>query len=464
MKRFPYSLCIAFCCLTATQVFALDNTYINRPKTYQDVKTAYEQLMAGKPSKAQRLEFMRATMRESRLGAVRADRLFHNFEGSYSLDPGIPGVMESTLLTRSSSQSQAKGYRREILYAQAISNDPRYSLHAMNSPLKRSWGNTDADITFHHQSTGLFGRIEVKDYSVNSQTTNLKKLKIQINKMAMEAKYSGQPQFWMNRREVLPELRLYAADKGVIILGNVSTGQTLKGNVISSREGLDRYEKEIVKADRTKTAIAGAQLAFGALMLIDSMPTAWNDYQLATNPDTESTQAWLRFGESGSKVFTGGAMTVAGSAEITRRVAATRFQAGPEVQGKLFRLGRTGGITSVVAMGLAEGFSIARYRYGDVSSKDFWTEQWVMGTSASGGLIGSWTGGLASAVFVKNPIWGALVGGATGTRVGEKFGVKTAEWQYEWKFARIDEEFGKFVYQCYGLDKGDGHCLQLRQN
>jgi hypothetical protein len=462
MKSPHHSLCITFCCLMANQVFALDNTYTPKPKTYQEVKTAYEQLMAGKPSKAQRLEFMRATVRESRLGGVRADWFFHNFEGIYSLDPTKPGVEKSVLLTRSSSQNQAKGYRREILYAQAISNDPRYSLHAMNAPLKRTWGNTDADIVFQHKPTGHFGRIEVKDYSFQSQENLQVKLKKQIDKMAKEAKYSGQPQFWMNRREVHPEIFRYATSKGIYVFGNVSTGQTLKGNVISSREALDSYSREINKVDRTRTAIAGAQFAFGALMLIDSMPNAWNDYQSAIN--SESEQTWLRFGESGSKALTGGAMTVAGGAEMTRRVAATRFQAVPELQGKFYRLGRAGGITSVVAMGLAEGFAIARYRNGDVSSKDFWTSQWVMSASASGGLIGSWTGGLASAMLVKNPISGALVGGGAGSWFGQKLGAKTAETYYDWQFAKLDEGLGKFVYQCYGIDNTNGSCLQLSQH
>lgn len=224
---------------------------------------------------------------------------------------------------------------------------------------------------------------------------------------------------------------------------------------------MDRLDYEITKVDRTRNAIAGAQFAFGALMLIDSVPNAWNDYQSAMNPDSESAQAWLRLGESGSKVLTGGAMTVAGGAEMTRRIAATRFKAGPELQGKFYRLGRAGGITSVVAIGLAEGFAIARYRNGDISSKDFWTEQWVMSTAAGGGLIGSWTGALTSTVLVKNPMWGALVGGTAGSWVGEKVGAQTAETYYEIKFAKLDEEYGKFVYQCYGVEHGDATCLKV---
>lgn len=77
-----------------------------------------------------------------------------------------------------------KGYRRELLYAVELHNDPRYMLLSMNEPLKRKWGNTDADLMVRHQATGLAGRVEVKDYSRRSQYTNLRDLKIQIDKMA----------------------------------------------------------------------------------------------------------------------------------------------------------------------------------------------------------------------------------------------------------------------------------------
>ena len=443
-------------CLAAGHAFALDASSSNKVNAYREIKTSYEQFLGGQPSKAARLDYMRTIVRESQLGTARADRLYHNFEGRYSIDPRIPGVEKTVILTQSSNPNQAKGYRRELLYAVSIHNDPNFSLEAMNKPLKRPWGNTDADIVFRNKSTGLYGRIEVKDYSLNSQTTNLKKLKIQIDKMAKEARYTGQPQVWINRREVHDEVLKYAKSKGVFVLDRVSTGQSPNAKTISSTEAWGRVDREIIRVNRTRTAVASGQLAFGAWMLADSMPNAWEDYQAALNPDTESTQAWLRFGESGSKAFAGGAMTASGGSAL-----ASKF-AGAELQGSLYRYGRVGGVTALAALGASEVFAIARYRNGDVSSRDFWTTQYVMGTSASGGAVGGWIGTISGALVTKNPYLTTLAGttgGTVGAGVGDIVGRKTSEIYYEWKFAKLDEAFGKFVYRCYGIENGDGHCL-----
>lgn len=448
MKLILYFQGAILFCLAAGHAFALDASSSNKVNAYPEFKTSYEQFLEGNPSKAARLEKMRSVVRESRLGAARADKLYHNFEGRYSIDPRIPGVETTVRLTRSSSPNQAKGYRRELLYAVSIYNDPRFSLEAMNKPLKRPWGNTDADIVFRNKSTGLYGRIEVKDYSINSQMRLGKKLKTQIDKMANEARYTGQPQVWMNRRAVHPAIRKYAEDRGIFVLERVSTGQMSNGKTISSTEAWGRVDREIIRVNRTRTAVASGQLAFGAWMLADSMPNAWEAYQAVLNPDTESTQAWLRFGESGSKAFAGGAMTVSGGSAL-----ASKF-AGAELQGSLYRYGRVGGVTALAALGVSEVFAIARYRNGDVSSRDFWTTQYVMGTSASGGAVGGWIGTISGALVTKNPYLTTLAGtagGTMGTVVGDYVGHKTSETYYDGKFAKLDQEFGKFVYARYGV-------------
>ncbi len=435
-------------CMAAGHAFALDASSSNGVNAYREVKTSYEQFLEGKPSKAARLDYMRAIVRESRLGATRADRLYHNFDGRYSIDPRIPGVETTGRLTRSSNPNQAKGYRRELLYAVSIHNDPNFSLEAMNKPLKRPWGNTDADIEFRNKSTGLYGRIEVKDYSINSQMSLSKKLKIQIDKMAKEARYTGQPQVWVNRRAVHPAIRKYAEDRGIFVLERVSTGQMSNGKTISSTDAWGRVDREIIRVNRTRTAVASGQLAFGAWMLADSMPNAWEDYQAALNPNTESTQAWLRFGESGSKAFAGGVMTASGGSAL-----ASKF-AGAELQGNLYRYGRVGGVTALAALGVSEVFAIARYRNGDVSSRDFWTTQYVMGTSASGAAVGGWIGTISGALVTKNPYLTTLAGtagGGLGTMLGDMVGTTTSKSYYEWKFAKLDEAFGKFVYAQYGI-------------
>lgn len=227
----------------------------------------------------------------------------------------------------------------------------------------------------------------------------------------------------MNRRAVHPAIRKYAEDRGILVLDKVFTGQSSNGNTISSREAWGRVDREIIKVGRTRTAVASGQLAFDAWMLVDSMPNAWEAYQAVLNPDTYSTQAWLRFGESGSKAFAGGALTASGGSAL-----ASKF-VGAELQGNLYRYGRVGGVTALAALGVSEVFAIARYRNGDVSSRDFWTTQYVMGTSASGGAVGGWIGTISVALVTKNPYLTTLAGttgGTVGVGVGDIVGRKTS--------------------------------------
>ncbi|MBK9616626.1 MAG: hypothetical protein IPO35_14375 [Uliginosibacterium sp.] len=195
--------------------------------SFKEAKTWHEQFMQGAPTKAQRLEAMRTLVTSSPVGARGLRQIYQNFEGRYSIDPTIPGLEKSVLMQRSASKQQAKGYRREVLYAVAYHNDPRFSVVEMNRPLKRPWGNTDADLVIQHHPTGLYGRIEVKDYSLNSQRTNLQKLKAQIDKMSLEGKKTGQLQLWMNARPVIPEIYKFAESRGVYVSENVKTGKAI---------------------------------------------------------------------------------------------------------------------------------------------------------------------------------------------------------------------------------------------
>jgi len=317
----------------------------------------------------------------------------------------------------------------------------------MNRVLKRSWGNTDADLVIRHK-TGLYGRIEVKDYSLNSQVTHLKDLKIQIDKMAKEGRSTGQPQFWINRREVHPEIRQYASGYGIHVLGNVSTGRTSINNTMSAKEALNQVDQQFIKTARTRATLGGGLSGYGAGILVYSAPAAWDDLQTALNSSTSSTQAWLRFGENGSSTLAGGGMLLSGGSLMASRYASEGLQ------GKLYSLGRTGGIYSPIIHGLSEVFLVSRYGAGDVSSREFWTTQWVLGSSASGGMSGAWLGGAIGTLIGKTPLsteLGSFFGSSGGTWMGKKLGDETASTYYDWKFTKLDQEFGKFVYSRYGV-------------
>lgn len=424
---------------------------IIKSSSYQDVKTWHEQFMQGQPTKAQRLEAVREIVRTSNFGDRGLNSIYKNFDGKYSLDTTIPGIEKSALLTRSASASQAKGYRRELLYAVSLHNDPRYSVVEMNRPQKRSWGNTDFDIVFKHHSSNQYGRIEVKDYSPDSQTTNLAKLKTQIDKMAREGRYSGQPQLWINARPVVSDVRSYAESRGVLVLENVKTGTKASKapGAISADVALGQVDQHIKRAVNTRTMIAAGQLGFGAWMLLGSAPMALESAHALLNEENggETTQ-WLRFGEQASYAAAGTGMVLSSGISLASRYASEANQA------RLFSTGRYVGQLAWVGLVAAEGFQIARYSKRDVSDREFWTNQWVLGSAATGGYFGSLAGGaLAGFVFKAPPAVaaGSVTGGSGGAWLGESLARSTANAWYEHKFAGIDERFGKRVYARYGL-------------
>jgi len=425
---------------------------LNKLSTYQVVKTWHEQFMQGQPTKAQRLEAMREIVRTSGFGDRGLKSIYKNFEGNYALDPTIPGVEKSTLLTRSASASQAKGYRRELLYAVSLHNDPQYSVVEMNRPQKRAWGNTDFDIVFRHHSSNQYGRVEVKDYSPDSQNTNLNKLKIQIEKMAREGRYSGQQQVWINARPVVQNLRSYAESRGVLVLENVKTGTTTSKvpGAISADAALGQVDQLFKRAVYTRTMIAAGQLGFGASMLLGSAPMALESAYALLNEENsgEVVTRGLRFGEYASYAMAGTGMVLSSGMSLASRYTSEANQV------RLFSTGRYVGQLAWVGLVAAEGFQIARYNKGDVSDREFWTNQWVLGSMATGSYLGSLIGGaLAGFVFKAPPtiVAGSVTGSAGGAWLGESLARSTANAWYEHKFAGVDERFGKRVYARYGL-------------
>lgn len=430
--------------ITERSALGFDTSKLHAGMTYQETKIWQERFLAGAPTKSEQVEAMRTVIRTSHVEERGLRNIFKNFESNYALDPTIPGVWKSVLMQRSSSAAQVKGYRRELLYAINIYNDNRFNLESMNAYRNRSWGNTDADIIFRHKATGLYGRIEVKDYSTRSQVAKRKDLERQIDKMAKEGRHTGQIQFWINRRDVTPDIMSYASDKGVIVFENVKTGHTTTGHPMD--EANNRIDKEILRKERARAVLAKGQAAFGAWTLADATPKVWGYVQAISNSNDHSFQAWLRMGEHVSNAVAGGGMALSGGT-----LSASNYANG-NMREVLYRMGRSGSIASVTALGLGEGFLISRYVIGDVSSQEFWTSQWIMTSTAAGGWGGAWFGGVMGGLSpLKIPFWWSTVGSAGGSWAGREFGERTSAAYYEWKFGKLDREFGKFLYTRYGV-------------
>lgn len=425
---------------------AFDAGQISKTSTYQEVKTWHEQFLASKPSLAARTEAFREILRSSRVGERGLRSVYKNFDGRWSIDPRIPGVEQSVLLQRSSNELQAKGYRRELLYAIEFHNDPRFSLREMNRLLVREWGRTDADLSIRHRPTGLYGRVEVKDVSPQSQRTNLAKLKVQADKMALEARKTGQLQFWMNRRPVVPEFQAYASAKGIHVLGSVKTGRIDSGKVMPVEHAFATVDRQMVRANARRAAMGGAGVAFGTWMLAETAPAVWESLKFILDPSTRTAHAWRAFGEQTSYFASGGGMAVGGASMLASTYAREAAQI------RLWTLARYGGAVALAGFGLGEMFLISRYMHGDVSSREFWTSQSILAFGAAGGIGGAWLGGvLAAAANPGLSVYGSVVSSAIGAWSGSKLGRLLAERYYDWKYGKLDEAFGEWVYRRYGL-------------
>ena len=179
-------------------------------------------------SPAERIEAWRKVVSSGPYGRRGLNSIFKNFEGDFAFDPTIPGVEKNLRLAASQNANVRKGAVRTHLYQTKVQNDPRFKVLAVNELVYDSGTGkllTDRDIVFQHRATGIIGRIEVKNISLESQRSSLENYKVQINKMAAEMERTGQPQAWVNRQEVSAQLKQYANSKGIPVYENVITGE-----------------------------------------------------------------------------------------------------------------------------------------------------------------------------------------------------------------------------------------------
>lgn len=411
---------------------------------YAGVKTAHQQFLGERPSRQARLEALRQIVRASPYGQRGLQNIFKNFEGSHAIDPRIHGVEQSVRLLASASPQQRKGYARELTYAAGIHNDPAFKLQAMNQKLVRPWGNTDADIVTTHRATGQRVRIEVKDVSIESQQRNLAKLKVQIDKMAAERLLTGEFQYFVNRRDVLPALRDYALRRGVLVEGRVKAGENSKG--LDLTQFMRQVHLSSLEIDRGRQFTAAAGLVFGPMLIADGLAgfgELW-EADRAEGPWSAS-ERWLALQRT---------LDVAGGAGITvygSTYAVSRF-AGTPHQGVAFRTGRIAGLGGVVLIGASQGVAAYRYARGDLTGREFWTAQGVNAGAFAIARAGSWLGGLGGSAFGPGgTAVGVMVGSAGGALAGAPVASIIADWIYIWTQQEYDLLFGEKLYAKYGV-------------
>lgn len=411
---------------------------------YRSVKSAHEKFLEGRPSRQARLQALRDIVRASPYGERGLKHIFKNFEGAHAIDPRIQGVEQSVRLLTSASKQQQKGYMRELTYASGFHNAPAFKLEAMNELRTRPWGNTDADLVTTHRATGQRVRIEVKDVSLDSQQRNLAKLKAQIDKMAAERLLTGELQYWVNRREVLPAIRDYALQRGVLVEGQVKTGATGRG--VALKQLQRQIHHSALQIDRGRQFTAAAGLVFGPMLIADGLDEFGVLWDIkATGGTWSDADRWLALQRT-LDIAGGTGLTVYGST-----YAVSRF-AGTPTQGTAFRAGRIAGAGGVVLIGAAQAVSVYRYARGDITGREFWTAQGVNAGAFAITRAGSWLGGLGGTAFGPGGTTaGVLVGSTIGALVGVPIASRVAELIYVLTQREYDLLFGEKLYAKYGV-------------
>ena len=411
---------------------------------YAAIKAEHEVLLATQPTRAQRLEALRKIVRSGTLGERGLQRIFANFEGQSAIDPRIPGVEKTARLLASSSRSQVKGHTRELLYASRIHTDKRLQLVEMNRKLV----DTDADIVFRNRTSGLYGRIEVKNYSLNSQVTNRAYLEKQMTKMASEGQRTGQPQFWINRGSVDPKLAEFAKSKGIVVYDRIATGTRRPSNTQSFHAVRAHMDAHMASVAQRRVMVGGTAVGLGASLLVAQLPEAWAAMEDITAPGQASTEARLRMASSGGYSLGGAGLMASGSAFAL----APRFN--EVAQNRLYAFGKLGGFLSLTPIGASMAVDAYRYRSGTMTSEQFWGSAVQASAQAVGATVGGWLGFGAVTSLSANPIAGALgatAGSVAGAKMVEYAGGTVVEKIMAAKRQRLDQAFGDAVYRHYAL-------------
>ncbi len=158
-------------------------------------------------------------------------------------NPELPGLKQAFQLSTSGNINQAKGYRRALLYARRIDRSKSFDLLALDQVTKTSLGKTDKDIVFRHRKTGVVVRAEIKNIRESSQLRNIAKYKLQIDKMHESFIKTGEIQAYINRNPLIPELRDYAKQKGLLVFDNVSAAD--KGEIIKVIQKINHFCNDI---------------------------------------------------------------------------------------------------------------------------------------------------------------------------------------------------------------------------
>lgn len=449
----------ALIAITATQAQTTGLPAVPRyGSSYGEIKVYHNKALDLSSSPAERVAILKNTIR-SRYGEKGLKNLFGGMEGLSGIDPDISGVSKNILLATTENLSQRKGYVRQHLYATKIYNDPRLKLLSVNERSEGVTRWTDKDLRFRQRGIGATWRIEVKDVTLESQKADIRRLKQQIFEMGVECKRTGELQAIVNRKPVHPELKMFAERNGVLVYENVVTGEQ-SGN----RPGNTRIEYVIEdmvirgKCESIRRTLGGGTaVAFSAMMLRHSVPHLLSDLRALNDPRLDTATTRLRLGRDSSLAISGIAGLAGGGSQLL-----TLATSNARILRVLTRTTHWGSALATASFLVSEGFVVAEWSAGSLSTRAFFQEQAHLVGGLGGTLAGGYAGGKLGALggSLLGP-WGTAIGGVGGTLVGgiagyyggSKVGTYAAGTYYRFKDEQQEQALRNFMYAYYGVSQ-----------
>ena len=418
---------------------------------YRSLKTWQEQAWSEAQTREEKLNIFRETVRRGRFsGDPRLNRMFDNFDGDFSFNPDLPGLRTAVRLSASENRNVVRGSVRTLRYAGVLNGDNRFELTSLNGLTKTLSGKTDSDIEFRHRGTGRIGRIEVKELSPETQRRNIRKIELQIKKMAEDRRDTGRMQVWINRRRNIPEIEALGRRYGITVYGDIATGRVaLKDGQPSLRLVLDHLDHQV----RMRMAVSGgAQLGFGLFQVVASGSEAWSELQTLIDNDRIDMASLIRLGQHLSMTAAGMSFSFSGSVQVAQSFGSVS---------KLARLSRWSGRLGIGLTLVAGGFVAWQYQNGQLTDRAF-NRSWVsMGGGVVLGAGGAWGGALTGAAVgsmfgpagtAVGGLVGGLAGGFGGGWLGSQLASQGLENYYTIKNQRMENERVADIYSLYDLN------------
>lgn len=420
---------------------------IDLPK-YPQIKAEFDNQWSKAITKDQKLKVFRETIGKGRhSGRPILNNMFKNFDPEFfRLDPDLPGLDKIIKLIASDNSKKSIGHAREILYANSIESDGRFKMLSfgeerkypnLNSPQGSSSKlitKGEADLLFIHKETGQKVRMEVKKTNLRSQRANINKYKSQIIKMAYDFRTKGEIQIFVNRHEILPELKEFAKKHGVQIAENVSSKSNAKPPTQSIDKIIDKLDKDIIRQARF-SALTGLtmQASMGICFAILSANKLKNSIQNNDGSDISS----FRIAKDGIS-FVGGLSFASGQ---VGNLALKNPKWENSKSLKIFS--KYAGRMGIAFAALGEAFEIIEFARGYKTPREFYRGQTSIVAGVGGGAGGAYIGAVICAPIF--PPFGSIVGGILfgvgGGFLGSTVADKTVDQIYYFNDQKLDKRY-----------------------